>query len=53
MTKEAVVLLVEDNIMDIELTLDAFHQAKLVNNIQVMQKIDDYWLTLNINSLVE
>ena len=41
MTKKAVVLLVEDNIMDIELTLDAFRQAKLLNKIQVMQNGQD------------
>jgi CheY-like chemotaxis protein len=29
------ILLVEDNPMDVELTLDAFHEAKLLNTIQV------------------
>lgn len=36
MTKLAHILLVEDNQMDIELTLDAFHEAKLLNTIQVV-----------------
>jgi CheY-like chemotaxis protein len=35
MTKLAHLLLVEDNRMDVELTLDAFHEAKLVNTVQV------------------
>lgn len=36
MEKSAVnILLVEDNRMDVELTLDAFHEARLMNNIQV------------------
>lgn len=35
MEKLAHILLVEDNRMDIELTLDAFHEAKLVNTIHV------------------
>jgi CheY-like chemotaxis protein len=29
------ILLIEDNPMDVELTLDAFHEAKLLNTIQV------------------
>ncbi len=37
MEKEACILLVEDNRMDIELTLDAFKEAKLTNTIQVAQ----------------
>jgi DNA-binding response OmpR family regulator len=35
MNKLAHILLVEDNRMDVELTLDAFHEAKLVNTIHV------------------
>jgi CheY-like chemotaxis protein len=35
MNKIAHILLVEDNRMDIELTLDAFHEAKLVNTIHI------------------
>ncbi len=35
MKKSAVILLVEDNRMDVELTLDAFREAKLVNTIHV------------------
>ncbi|MFC2102421.1 response regulator [Bacteroidota bacterium] len=35
MTKPATILLVEDQRMDIELTLDAFREARLANNIQV------------------
>lgn len=35
MNKPAHILLVEDNRMDIELTLDAFHEAKLLNTIHV------------------
>ena len=35
MGKSAVILLVEDNRMDVELTLDAFSEAKLVNTVQV------------------
>lgn len=35
MNKLAHILLVEDNRMDVELTLDAFREAKLVNTIQV------------------
>ena len=34
--KAAIILLVEDNRMDVELTLDAFRQAKLVNTIHVV-----------------
>jgi CheY-like chemotaxis protein len=35
MEKLAHILLVEDNRMDVELTLDAFHEAKLLNTIHV------------------
>src|SRR3972149_3863389 len=35
MNKLAHILLVEDNRMDAELTLDAFHEAKLLNTIHV------------------
>ena len=35
MNELAHILLVEDNRMDVELTLDAFHEAKLVNTIHV------------------
>jgi CheY-like chemotaxis protein len=35
MNKPANILLVEDNRMDVELTLDAFHEAKLLNTIHV------------------
>jgi CheY-like chemotaxis protein len=35
MEKLAHILLVEDNRMDVELTLDAFREAKLLNTIQV------------------
>ncbi len=35
MDKLAHILLVEDNRMDVELTLDAFHEAKLLNTIHV------------------
>ncbi|HEY3312112.1 MAG TPA: response regulator [Anaerolineales bacterium] len=35
MNKPANILLVEDNRMDVELTLDAFHEAKLLNTIYV------------------
>ncbi len=37
MEKNAHILLVEDNRMDIELTLDAFKEARLKNTIQVAQ----------------
>ena len=33
MNKTAHILLVEDNQMDVELTLDAFHEARLSNTI--------------------
>lgn len=36
MEKPANILLVEDNRMDVELTLDAFHEAKLLNTIHVV-----------------
>ncbi len=35
MNKTAHILLVEDNQMDVELTLDAFHEARLSNTVQV------------------
>ena len=35
MNKLAHILLIEDNRMDVELTLDAFHEAKLLNTIHV------------------
>jgi CheY-like chemotaxis protein len=35
MNKAAHILLIEDNPMDVELTLDAFHEAKLLNTIHV------------------
>jgi two-component system response regulator len=35
MDRLAHILLVEDNRMDVELTLDAFHEAKLLNTIHV------------------
>jgi CheY-like chemotaxis protein len=35
MNKPAHILLVEDNRMDVELTIDAFHEARLLNTIQV------------------
>ncbi len=35
MNKIAHILLVEDNRMDVELTLDAFHEARLINTIHV------------------
>ncbi len=35
MTRPATILLVEDQRMDIELTLDAFREARLANNIRV------------------
>jgi CheY-like chemotaxis protein len=35
MDRPAHILLVEDNRMDVELTLDAFHEAKLLNTIHV------------------
>jgi len=37
MSKKAVILLVEDDRMDIELTLDAFREARLENDIRVAQ----------------
>ncbi|HVM71648.1 MAG TPA: response regulator [Anaerolineales bacterium] len=36
MNKPARILLVEDNRMDVELTLDAFKEARLLNTIQVV-----------------
>lgn len=44
MKKEAIVLLVEDNRMDIELTLDAFEQAHFGNRIQVVQTGQEAWI---------
>lgn len=47
MTKSAIILLVEDSRMDIELTLDAFKQARLSNHIEVAdngQQALDYLL---------
>ncbi|TSA30614.1 MAG: response regulator [Bacteroidetes bacterium] len=38
MTKPAVILLVEDQRMDIELTLNAFRESRLANNIQVVTR---------------
>jgi CheY-like chemotaxis protein len=35
MNQRAHILLVEDNRMDVELTLDAFHEAKMLNTIYV------------------
>ncbi|MFH2040140.1 MAG: response regulator [Chloroflexota bacterium] len=35
MNRPAHILLVEDNSMDVELTIDAFHEAKLLNTIHV------------------
>lgn len=35
MGKTAVILLIEDNRMDVELTLDAFKEARLINKIKV------------------
>jgi len=35
MNRPAHILLVEDNRMDVELTLDAFHEARLLNTIHV------------------
>ncbi len=37
MKRKARILLVEDNRMDIELTLDAFREARLENEIQVLE----------------
>lgn len=47
MEKLAHILLVEDNRMDVELTLDAFHEARLLNTIHVAsdgQEALDYLL---------
>ncbi len=41
MEKPAHILLVEDNRMDVELTLDAFHEAKLHNTIHVAPNGED------------
>ncbi|MCU7924183.1 MAG: response regulator [Candidatus Thiodiazotropha sp. (ex Dulcina madagascariensis)] len=35
MSKSATILLIEDNRMDVELTLDAFRQARLANRVEV------------------
>ena len=40
MNREATILLVEDNEMDIELTLDAFQTSRLANPVQVVQTGD-------------
>jgi len=37
MREDAIILLVDDNRMDIALTLDAFREARLFNKIQVVQ----------------
>lgn len=47
MARQAVILLVEDNRMDVELTLDAFQQARLRNTVHVAstgQEALDYLL---------
>jgi len=41
MNREARILLVEDNRMDVELTLDAFREVKLKNDIRVVQSGED------------
>ncbi len=41
MEKSATILLVEDNRMDIELTLDAFKEAKMTNSITVVTNGQD------------
>lgn len=41
MGKSAIILLVEDNRMDVELTLDAFKEARMVNVIQVVTNGQD------------
>ena len=41
MEKSATILLVEDNRMDVELTLDAFKEARLQNKIQVVMNGQD------------
>jgi len=41
MTKEAVILLVDDNQMDIDLALDAFAESKLCNNVQIVKSGED------------
>jgi CheY-like chemotaxis protein len=41
MDKPAHILFVEDNRMDVELTLDAFHEAKHVNTIHVASNGQD------------
>ncbi len=41
MTKQAVILLVDDNQMDIDLALDAFAEAKLCNKVQVVKSGED------------
>ncbi len=53
MNAPAHILLVEDNRMDIELTLDAFREARLVTTVHVApmgkpQEIEGYWLSLNV-----
>jgi two-component system, response regulator len=39
--KTAHILLVEDNLMDVELTLDAFREARLSNTVQVARTGED------------
>lgn len=41
MNKEAHILLVEDNVMDVALTLDAFKEARLSNRIAVVNNGED------------
>lgn len=41
MNKTAHILLVEDNLMDVELTLDAFREARLSNTVQVARTGQD------------
>jgi CheY-like chemotaxis protein len=41
MTRPAHILLVEDNRMDVELTLDAFHEARLGNTVHIASNGQD------------
>ena len=41
MGKPAIILLVEDNRMDVELTLDAFKEARMINTFQVITNGQD------------
>jgi CheY-like chemotaxis protein len=43
MNQPAHILLVEDNRMDVELTLDAFHEAKLLNTIMLLPMDKKRW----------